>query len=126
MSLKKSAHLDGYVRVSRLGGRGEENLSTVEQRRRIEGYCQAQGHSVREWFVETDESGRKSERAMWQEALARLSRASRAGLSVRSSTGLRARPRTAWQPCGGSSRRAAPLSRSRRTSIPRAPMGVSR
>jgi len=72
MSPNKSAHLDGYVRVSRLGGRREENLSTVEQRRRIEGYCQAHGHSVREWFVETDESGGKSERPMWQKALARV------------------------------------------------------
>ncbi len=72
MSANRSAQLDGYVRVSRLGGRREENLSTVEQRRRIEGYCQAHGHSVREWFVETDESGGKSERPMWQRALARV------------------------------------------------------
>jgi DNA invertase Pin-like site-specific DNA recombinase len=72
MSPKKSGRLDGYVRVSRLGGRPEENLSTEEQRRRIEGYCQAHGHSVREWFVETDESGGKSERPLWQKALARV------------------------------------------------------
>jgi DNA invertase Pin-like site-specific DNA recombinase len=72
VSRNENAQLDGYVRVSRLGGRGEENLSTEEQRKRIEGYCQAHGHSVGEWFVETDESGGKSERPVWQRALARV------------------------------------------------------
>jgi site-specific DNA recombinase len=72
MSPKKSARLDGYVRVSRLGGRAEENLSTAEQRKRIEGYCQAHGHSVGEWFMEKDESGGKSEQPLWQKALARV------------------------------------------------------
>lgn len=72
MSPKRSARLAGYVRVSRLGGRPEENLSTDEQRKRIEGYCQAHGHSVQVWFVETDESGGKNDRPMWQTALARV------------------------------------------------------
>ncbi len=111
MSPRKSARLDGYVRVSRLGGRREENLSTVEQRRRIEGYCQAHGHSVREWFVETDESGGKSDRPMWQKALARVESGESGGII-----------------CAKLDRfaRSAADGLSRRTSIPRAPMGVSR
>jgi hypothetical protein len=50
--------VDGYVRVSRVGGRsGESLISPDEQRRAIEAYAAANSLTVAEWFTDVDQSG---------------------------------------------------------------------
>jgi hypothetical protein len=62
--------VDGYVRVSRVGGRsGESLISPDEQRRAIEAYAAANSLTVAEWFTDVDQSGGTLERPEFQQAL---------------------------------------------------------
>src|SRR5215203_2661076 len=64
--------VDGYIRVSRVGGRtGESFISPDEQRRAIEAYASANRIEVGEWFKDLDQSGGTLERPAFQQALER-------------------------------------------------------
>lgn len=64
--------VDGYVRVSRVGGRtGESFISPDEQRRAVEAYAAAQCLDVAEWHTDLDQSGGSLDRPAFQAALAR-------------------------------------------------------
>jgi site-specific DNA recombinase len=81
--VSRTVKLDGYIRVSRVGGRGGESfISPDVQRERIEAYAKAQGHELATVHVELDESGGKLERPKLQEALARIERGESGGIIV--------------------------------------------
>ena len=70
--------MDGYVRVSRVGGRdGDSFISPDVQRVRIEAAAKGAGVKIGEWFTDLDESGGKIDRPEFQRALERID----AGLS---------------------------------------------
>jgi DNA invertase Pin-like site-specific DNA recombinase len=53
----------GYVRVSRVGGRGGASfISPAVQRQKIEAIATAGGHSIAEWIEDLDQSGAKADR----------------------------------------------------------------
>jgi DNA invertase Pin-like site-specific DNA recombinase len=65
--------LDGYVRVSRVGGRqGEGYISPAVQREAIEGYAKELGGQIVAWHQDEDYSGGNAERPDFQAALERL------------------------------------------------------
>ena len=77
------ATADGYVRVSRTAGRGGESFISPEvQRQKIEGWAQLHGVEIVRWWEELDQSGRKRDRPMFQEALARCERGESGGIVV--------------------------------------------
>ena len=77
------ASADGYVRVSRTAGRGGESFISPEvQRQKIEGWAQLHGVEIVRWWEELDQSGRKRDRPMFQEALARCERGESGGIVV--------------------------------------------
>ena len=77
------ATADGYVRVSRVGGRvGESFISPEVQRQKIEGWAGLHGVRIVRWWEELDQSGRKRDRPMFQEALARCERGESGGIVV--------------------------------------------
>jgi site-specific DNA recombinase len=59
----------GYIRVSRVGGRGDDLVSPQIQRRKIEEWAALHDVEVLRWFDEIDEPGSKLERPLFQEAL---------------------------------------------------------
>jgi DNA invertase Pin-like site-specific DNA recombinase len=62
--------MDGYIRVSRVGGRGGESFISPEvQRQRIAAWADANGVEIVQWWEELDVSGAKRERPMFQQAL---------------------------------------------------------
>lgn len=73
--------VDGYIRVSRVGGRnGESFISPDEQRRAIEAYAAAHGIEVAEWHRDLDQSGGTLDRPGFQAALARCRRGETGGI----------------------------------------------
>jgi site-specific DNA recombinase len=65
--------LDGYVRVSRVGGRsGERFISPEVQRERIAAHVKANGHKLVRWHEDLDLPGTHSARPGLQEALTRV------------------------------------------------------
>ncbi|MGH3029636.1 MAG: recombinase family protein [Gaiellaceae bacterium] len=75
--------LDGYLRVSRIGGRnGETFISPAAQREKIEAHARAHGYSVAAWHEDLDESGSKASRPGFQKALARVERGETGGIIV--------------------------------------------
>ncbi len=61
---------DGYVRVSRRGGReGESFISPEVQREKIEGWAKLHEVEIVQWWEEIDQSGAKLQRPMFQQAL---------------------------------------------------------
>jgi DNA invertase Pin-like site-specific DNA recombinase len=75
--------LDGYVRVSRVGGRqGENFVSPLVQRELIEGWAQARGGRLLTVFEEMDESGTRSDRPMLRQAMRRIDAGVSQGLVV--------------------------------------------
>jgi DNA invertase Pin-like site-specific DNA recombinase len=65
--------VDGYVRVSEVAGRhGERFISPAVQRELIEGWARTRGAQVLEVFEELDESGRRADRPLLEEALRRV------------------------------------------------------
>jgi site-specific DNA recombinase len=74
---------DGYIRVSRRGGReGESFISPEVQRKKIEAWSKLHGVEIVQWWDEIDQSGAKLERPMFQQALARCERGETGGIVV--------------------------------------------
>lgn len=68
-----SLRLDGYVRVSRVGGRGGDSfISPAVQRERIEAWATAHGHRIVVLHEELDESGARADRPKLLAAIARV------------------------------------------------------
>jgi DNA invertase Pin-like site-specific DNA recombinase len=79
----KAGLADGYIRVSRRGGReGESFISPEVQRARIAKWAEANDVEIVQWWEEIDQSGAKLERPMFQEALARCERGETGGIVV--------------------------------------------
>jgi DNA invertase Pin-like site-specific DNA recombinase len=65
--------LDGYVRVSRVAGRGGDTfISPTVQRERLEAWCHAHGHELARVNEELDVSGAATVRPAFEQALARV------------------------------------------------------
>ena len=65
--------LDGYVRVSRVGGReGEGYISPSVRRDAIQGYARELGGEIVAWHDDQDFSGGNTERPGFQRVLERL------------------------------------------------------
>ena len=55
--------LDGYIRVSRVAGRGGESYITEDQQReRITAFAKVMGADIARWHVDRDKSGGKLSR----------------------------------------------------------------
>src|SRR5215207_8594490 len=68
-----SLRLDGYVRVSRVGGRqGEGYISPAVQRESISSYATELGGDIVAWHDDQDQSGGTVERPAFQHVLERL------------------------------------------------------
>src|SRR5262245_20686842 len=79
----KNRTADGYIRVSRRGGReGESFISPEVQRKKIADWAKLHEVEVIQWWEEIDQSGAKRERPMFQEALARCERHETGGIIV--------------------------------------------
>jgi site-specific DNA recombinase len=64
--------LDGYIRVSRVAGRGGESfISPKVQRETIEAYAGLHDHEIVHWGTDLDQSGGKFDRPDFQKTLAR-------------------------------------------------------
>lgn len=75
--------VDGYVRVSRVGGRsGESFISPVVQRDTIEAYAKARKYEIAEWHEDLDFSGGSDKRPGFQAALARVESRETGGIIV--------------------------------------------
>jgi site-specific DNA recombinase len=75
--------LDGYVRVSRVGGReGGSFVSPQLQRERIEAAAWNAGAEIAEWHEDLDESGGNSERPGFVKALERVEAGQTDGIVV--------------------------------------------
>lgn len=75
--------VDGYVRVSQVGGRsGESFISPDVQREQIERWAELRGVLVGQVFEELDESGGRRDRPLLEEAIARVERGDSQGLVV--------------------------------------------
>src|SRR3954470_5978560 len=79
----KSRIADGYIRVSRRGGReGESFISPEVQRKKIADWAALHDVEVGQWWEEIDQSGAKLERPMFQQALARCEQGETGGIIV--------------------------------------------
>src|SRR4051794_18758311 len=75
--------LDGYVRVSRIGGRGGDSfISPTAQKETIRALAKAQGHRIVRWHTDLDEPGSKQTRPGFQDALARVEAGATEGIIV--------------------------------------------
>jgi site-specific DNA recombinase len=83
MARKAVRRLDGYVRVSRVGGReGDSFVSPQLQRERIEAAARNAGAEIAEWHEDLDESGGNAERPGFVRALERVEAGETAGIVV--------------------------------------------
>jgi DNA invertase Pin-like site-specific DNA recombinase len=74
---------DGYIRVSRRGGReGDSFISPKVQRKKIADWAKLHEVEILRWWEEIDQSGAKLERPMFQEALARCEDGETGGIVV--------------------------------------------
>jgi DNA invertase Pin-like site-specific DNA recombinase len=98
--------LDGYIRVSRVGGRsGDAFISPGEQKEHIKAWAKSQGHSIAKWHEDLDQPGSKADRPGLNAAMKRIeddktgglvvARLDRFGRSVQDSANLLARIREA-------------------------------
>jgi site-specific DNA recombinase len=79
----KSGTADGYIRVSRRGGReGESFISPEVQRRKISEWAKLHEMTIVQWWEEIDQSGARLQRPMFQEALGRCERGETGGIVV--------------------------------------------
>jgi DNA invertase Pin-like site-specific DNA recombinase len=75
--------LDGYIRVSRVGGRiGESFISPEVQREQIEIWAQLMNAQIIEWHTDLDQSGGTMARPAFQQAYDRVLRKETGGLVV--------------------------------------------
>ena len=78
-----SPAVDGYVRVSQVGGRsGESFISPLVQREQIEAWCIARGFALGEMLEELDESGARSDRPLLEWAVRRVEAGESGGIVV--------------------------------------------
>ena len=76
--------LDGYVRVSRVGGReGEGYIAPDDQRQAIEAYAGELGGEIVAWHDDQDYSGGNTERPGFQAALERIRAGESEGIVVK-------------------------------------------
>jgi site-specific DNA recombinase len=98
--------LDGYVRVSRVGGRsGDAFISPGEQKERVRAWAKAHDHTIAKWHEDLDQPGSKADRPGLIAAMARIesgktqglvvARLDRFGRSVQDTANLLARIRAA-------------------------------
>jgi DNA invertase Pin-like site-specific DNA recombinase len=81
--MSKARTADGYIRVSRQGGReGESFISPEVQRKKIADWAALHEVEVVAWWEEIDQSGAKLERPLFQGALARCERGETGGIIV--------------------------------------------
>lgn len=81
--LAKGARIDGYIRVSRVGGReGDSFISPDVQRQQIERWAQLRGVTIAEWFTDLDVTGGKLTRPGLDAALARIRSGASQGIAV--------------------------------------------
>ena len=79
----KAGVADGYIRVSRRGGReGDSFISPDVQREKIAKWAAANDVEIVQWWDEIDQSGAKLDRPMFQEALARCECGETGGIVV--------------------------------------------
>jgi DNA invertase Pin-like site-specific DNA recombinase len=82
-SSRRGLVLDGYVRVSKVGGRdGERFISPAVQREQIEAWASSRGHRLGQVFIELDESGARADRPLLTAAVARIEAGISDGLVV--------------------------------------------
>jgi DNA invertase Pin-like site-specific DNA recombinase len=75
--------MDGYIRVSRVAGReGESFISPEVQRQKIAGWAELHEVEIACWWEELDQSGRRRDRPMFQQALARCEAGETGGIVV--------------------------------------------
>jgi DNA invertase Pin-like site-specific DNA recombinase len=75
--------MDGYVRVSRVAGReGESFISPDVQRQKIAGWAELHDVEIVRWWEELDQSGRRRDRPMFQQALGRCEAGETGGIVV--------------------------------------------
>jgi len=75
--------LIGYIRVSRVAGRGGDSFISPEvQRTSIAGWARARAHEIVDWHTDLDQSGGKLERPEFQRAIARCERGEADGIAV--------------------------------------------
>jgi site-specific DNA recombinase len=75
--------IDGYIRVSRVNGRGGENfISPRVQREKIKTFAKLHGHKVVDWHEDLDEPGSKSSRPGFQAAVERVESGKTDGIAV--------------------------------------------
>lgn len=76
-------NLDGYIRVSRVAGRSGENfISPKVQRDKIQALATIGGHTIVKWHEDLDQSGAKSDRPGFQDALTRVETSKTDGIAV--------------------------------------------
>jgi site-specific DNA recombinase len=81
--MRKAKIADGYIRVSRRGGReGESFISPEVQRKKIAAWAKLHEVEVVAWWEEIDQSGAKLERPLFQRALERCERGESGGIIV--------------------------------------------
>src|SRR5213593_4657306 len=81
--MSKAKTADGYIRVSRRGGReGESFISPEVQRKKISAWAKLHEVEVVQWWEEIDQSGAKLERPLFQQALERCERGETGGIVV--------------------------------------------
>ncbi len=74
---------DGYIRVSKVAGReGESFISPEVQRKKIQAWAELHGVEIVAWWEELDQSGKKRDRPMFQQALARCEAGETGGIIV--------------------------------------------
>ena len=106
--------VDGYVRVSRVGGRrGERFISPAVQRELIESWAATRGARVLEVFEELDESGGALIVRCWRRRCGEWRAGSRRGSWCRRSIASVGRCSRGWRRSSGSGRPAGRSSRSR-------------
>lgn len=82
-SSSKPRTADGYIRVSRRGGReGESFIAPDVQRKKIAGWAEINEVEIVQWWEEIDQSGAKLDRPMFQQALARCEAKETGGIVV--------------------------------------------
>ena len=75
--------LDGYIRVSRVGGRsGDAFISPGEQKERVKAWAKAQGHRIAKWHEDLDQPGSKADRPGLIAAMERIESGATGGLVV--------------------------------------------
>jgi site-specific DNA recombinase len=79
----KALHLDAYVRVSRVGGRGGESfISPDVQREQIQRWADYTGATILRWHEDLDQTGGKMSRPAFDEMMERITSGATGGVVV--------------------------------------------